>query len=136
MSQQAIVDAIYVKLTASGATNPSALVSGRIAESEGPFDESFPHILFHIISDPVDATFLRDNADIIVQVDTYGEKSGGSKAVRVVSDAIFSLLNRSTLSISGFTGGTVDGQDRGSRTTEGDAIRIMQMYRVQTTEVV
>ena len=134
MDQQSLVTALYTKLMTSGSTHPAALVSSRIAEGEGPFDEDFPRLLFHVVTDPPDSTFERRNVNADVQIDVFGKKSLGSAAVRAVTDAVKTLLDGSSITVTGCTGGNIVVMDRGKRTTEGDVLRVTQMYRVRATE--
>lgn len=142
-TQQAIYDAIYAKLTATQtAGTPYALTEGRIYEAQSAINEDCPLIVFGLNADEVDGYFTVDNVNLDFYVDIYGYKESGAKVTRTIADAVYALLHRQSLTITGYTGGVMLCRDRGGEAeqdliaggeTRRDAWRIRQIYHLWAT---
>ena len=79
-----MVDAIYTRLSGdTGAGGVSTLVSGHIWESEAKQGETYPNLVFRIVSDP--SEFYFGGAEDLIaemQIDIYGRRRSGSAALR------------------------------------------------------
>ena len=132
MAQQPILDALYTKFAAdTAAGGVSTLTGARMYEVEGPDDAALPLLLWTPVSDIPVATFGNDGFDAEYQFDVFGDGALGPKPVRTINDAIWTLLNRKTLTVTGYGSATVACTERGVETREGRAIRIRSQYRIK-----
>ncbi len=132
MAQQPILDAIKTKFAAdTAAGGVSTLTGARMYEAEGATDTALPQLLWTTVSDVPVATFAQDGFDAEYQFDVYGDGSLGPAVVRTINDRIWTLLNRGTLTVTGYGSATVACTERGIETREGRAIRIRSQYRIK-----
>ena len=133
MSQD-VVKGFYDKLISdTSAGSFRTLLSNRIFEVEGRTDGAFPHAIFQVIATPYEDTFDASSLkDYLFQVDIYGRKRLGMTAVGAINTALFSLLDRQTITIPNNDPGLVRCVTEGVRTVENDAVRIRSEWLVQT----
>lgn len=129
---QAIIDGIYTKLT----TDQSAGtlyddVDGRIGNAQPTQDQPLPFVSFFFPVTPVFLTFGSSNSHgSVLQVDIYHDADSGAKACRALADKAFSLLNRSSITATGWNGVRLLCVERGDPEREEDAFRVMQQYTI------
>lgn len=127
-----MVDAIYTRLSGdTGAGGVSTLVSGHIWESEAKQGETYPNLVFRIVSDP--SEFYFGGAEDLIaemQIDIYGRRRSGSAALRPVAERVRTILHNLSITATGFSGASIQCIDRGVPMIEDDAYRIMQRYRI------
>jgi len=132
MSTQAIVDAIYAKLTAdqtSGSVYSD--VGGRIYEMRAPQDAALPLLVFTVIPESV-PLIASDNTDAEVQIDLWGHVRLGAKAIGDINDKLDALFNRVAITPTGSNAGMTQVIDPGLRTIEEDAVRITSRWKLFT----
>lgn len=129
---QAIIDALFTKLTTdqtSGSLYDS--VTGRIYDGTVPDNAGNPSLVYNLIDDPPQLVFgARDTIRIRIQFDVYVPRESGTKAARQINDKLYSLLHRSSLTVTGYTGNNVLCQQRGAVEVEDDFYRIRSEYLV------
>ena len=133
MSQD-VVKAFYDQLI-SDQTSGSFYdrVSGRIYELEGPTNAALPLAVFSLITSPYADTFDGSSVkDYTFQVDIYGRKRAGMSAAGAINTALFTLLDRQTITVPNNDDGLVRCLIQGVRTVEDDAVRIRSEWIVQT----
>ena len=129
---QNLNDAIYTAINNSiGSNNPSGQLL-EIYELQGPDNATLPNCTYQIITDVVSPGLSKSvYEDVDIQVNFYGYKKYGSKALRTISDELFSELDRAVLQV-GDIGATVQGKIQNVTTVEDDGkiINIRQEYHV------
>jgi hypothetical protein len=125
-TQQLIADAIYTAIK----TSIGSSVGNRIYELEAPQDTRLPLCRYQIIIDVVDNMLSCSDQEITLQVNLFGKRTSGVKALRTISDALFDDLDRSQLTISGVST-TMIGTEQGVVTVEDEEIiNIRQEYQI------
>jgi len=133
MSQVEFNKAVLTKFTGSGALD-TALTS-RFFDTMPPTDANgqllanLPFLVWTVTTDVHPPNFIRDDLDVIIQIDLWSKKETGKEAATANNDLIVALLNRQSLTMTGVTGITGRVEDRGTPSFEGDAIRILSSYR-------
>lgn len=111
-------------------------LSGRVYLSQGPQDTDLPICIVSLVSNMPELTFANDGGEMRsseFQVDLYGHKDSGAKAVGDINTKLFDLMHDATLTVAGFTNVGVRCLDRGSPSVEEDAIRFMSRWTVSGT---
>ena len=125
MSQQELIDGLHTKLTAAqGAGTLYAAVGGRIYQLQGPQNLAMPWLVFTVVTDVPARTFTKDNINPDIQFDLYGERYLGANALTDINDKLWTLLDRSTFSITGHNSISMAATERGILTVEDRAYRI------------
>lgn len=107
-------------------------ITGRITSPQAPQNQTLPHCVFNVLSDPPDAYFSGDDIDAEMQIDLWGTFNGTSSkhALGLINDKLITLLDKQSITITGFTSGEVRSLDRGTATIEEDAVRILSRWRI------
>lgn len=133
---QHLMNAVYTALTAdTAAGGVSTLVGARIYEIQAKEeDETKPYLIFTMTTDAPNSTLTTDAIDSELAIDVIGDVFNGAAVLRVISERVWTLLNRQDLAIStaGFTGTcNLNCLGRGMPTIEDDEYRIMMNFRTQ-----
>ena len=141
---QALSAGLYTKLTAvQTAGTVYALTGGRIYDTLAPHETgtgnsrsapAFPYLVFSVISDPADRGFSYETQRAAVEFEIIGDKRGGKATLGTINEALFDLLNGSSITIADHDRGVVTCDDRGFPTIEEDAMVITSIYTVEATE--
>ena len=131
---QNIQDAIYSAIKSSVEDlNPSGNEI-LVYELLAPQNTLLPVCVYSLVTDVVTPALAKSvSEEITLQVNFFGQKSLGSKALRTISDQLFEDLDRSTLDLT-VGGAVVQGIVQGITTLEedGNIINIRQEYRILT----
>lgn len=129
--QQVVLTAIKTALTAdAGAGGVNTLTSGRIYEGQGPQNAVLPYVWFEIIEDQSVRYFSGDDLDCIVQFDTWGDRLLGSASTRPITDRLLVLLDRQTITVTGYNRVEAWVQNRGSVVADDDGYHWTQTFRL------
>lgn len=126
MSTQAVITGLYSALTADQTAGSFYDdIGGRIYEGMAPEEGPLPHMVFVEVSDPP-INYLGGTSDIEmqVQIDLYGEKSLGAKALGDIHAKVLTALEGASVTIAGHVGGQFEFTERGRRSIDGDAHRV------------
>lgn len=131
-TQQDIIDAIYSKLVAdTGAGGVHTLTGGRIYENIAPQEASWPFVCFFLLGDrPNDSFTGLTDVEPTFQIDFYGYRRLGAKAIRAIADRAYTLMHKQALTITNYTGGQTWCTNRGHVETEEDAYRVIQEWKI------
>ena len=137
MSQQAIANAIYARLSDTVSTNSIwSHLSGRIHHIQAPPDSALPLLVFRIHMDRPQGYFDgSDDIDVELQLDLWGAAADGAAALAAVNAKIMGLLHRQTLAIDGYVDGECCAVDRGRTSVDDGTIRITSRWRVRAAAV-
>lgn len=134
MSQQALLTGWYTLLSTDQTVGSFYDdLGGRIYEMQAPESAALPLCVYQLVTDPESPTFTKDDLNAEMQVDLYGEQRLGAKALRDTHDKLVALLQRKTITVSGYTGGIINWIDRGQSSVEEDSIRILSRWQVRAT---
>lgn len=132
---QAVIKAFYDKLvSATGAGTFYAAVSGRIYSGQGPEDCDLPYAVFHLITNTESDTFVDEGTEINFQINVYGEKKLGLKAVMDINDKLRALLNHAAISASGWDTSKILCITAGIPTINEEDIDIRSEWRLYGTK--
>ena len=124
---------IYNKLkSVTTAGSVYAYVSGRLYERQAPLDAALPLLVYRVVTNVPDRYFANPDIGAEFQIELYAafpEVTAGTQ-IDTVNDTLFTLLDGTTLTISGYTGGAVMCIDRGIVEIESDAIYAISRWRV------
>jgi hypothetical protein len=136
MSVNALTAGIYTKLTSITTTGSVyALTTGRIYHGQAPLDAALPYVTFFTVAhDPGAVNFGSRDIDADIQVDVYGDAELGRGAILTISDKLVTDFDHSTLTITGHGGARLDCKDPGVVETDGEALRVIQTWRVTATK--
>ena len=127
-NQQKIVDAIYSYIKDSIGTN----VGNRIYELQAKDNTDLPCCTYQIITDTTENMLNCSVEEVVLQVRIAGWQKNGSKAVRTISDTLYSDLHRGQITIDDSNvSNTVDGTEQGVITVADNVIEIRQEYNIQ-----
>ena len=136
---KAVAAAIHTRLgSATGAGSFYALVSGRYYHVEAPQNTAFPMAVWNL--EGIDNEDQFDGSRIIrgsVSFDIFCEGRLGAAAAMDIEEALFTLLDQQTLSVSGGTYGTATLQclARGLPTASDEFMIITTTYSIFTSRV-
>lgn len=134
MARKAIEDAIYTKLTTDQAAGSFYDdVGGRISLNEASDSKALPHCVLAVITD-VPARFLggKRDANALFDIDIYSNE--GIATLQVTNGKLFTLLDNSTITITGFTLGYIQCQETGIVGIDDDRTKITSTWRVIAKE--
>jgi len=135
MSQEALANAIYAKLTNDQSSSSLwSDLSARVYHLNAPPNTALPLLVFRITADQPQAYFSgEDDLDVELQLDLWGSTAAGAAALAAINGKILSLLHGQSLSISGYVDGECQAIDRGRATADGDALRITGRWKIRAT---
>ena len=111
--------------------------STRNFEAEAPSMETLPLLTFQIISAPFEQTFDRSSLkDYLFQVDIYGRKQSGMSAIGNINRRLVAGLNGATPAITGHGTAKIDCVNEGTRSVEGEYLRVTSEFRLRTGTIV
>ena len=121
---------LYVKLTTDQAAGSFYDdLTGRIYRTQGPDDASFPLCVFFVVSDTPPRFFgSREDIEADIQIDLLGVKGTSETALQATQNKLLTLLDNAALTITGFVGGTIQCNDRGSVDIEDQRPRITSLW--------
>ena len=133
MSQQAIANAVYARLSDAVSTNSIwSDLSGRIYHAQAPPDSALPLLVLRIHTDRPQGYFDgSDDIDVELELDLWGMAADGAAALAAVNGKIAGLLHRQTLVIDGYADGECCAVDRGRTSVDDGAIRMTSRWRVR-----
>ena len=126
-SQQKVSAAINTAILSSIGTD----VGNRVYDTKVPDNKTLPYCRYQIIFDENINDLSCSRQEVTLQVNFFGNGKFGVKALRSVSDDLFSDLQRSQLSIADIAiSNVINGTLQGISTIEedGDIINIRQQY--------
>jgi hypothetical protein len=126
-TQQKIADGIYLKIKTLIGTS----VGNRVYEMEAPQNASLPMVIFTIVTDDVEPSLNCDREETSFQAQIYGYKKNGAKAVRTISDTLFSGLNNNSITIDDVNVSNTILGSKGTPSVVGDIIEILQEYNIK-----
>ena len=136
---KALAAAIHTRLgSATGAGSFHALVSGRYFHVEAPQNTAFPLAVWTLEGIANEDQF--DGSRIMrgsVTFDIYCEAKAGAAAAMDIEEALFTLLDQSTLTVAGGTYGnaTLQCVARGTPTASDEFVIISVTYSLFSTRI-
>ena len=127
MTTQATITGLYSALIADQSVGSFYDdLGGRIYEAVAPEDGALPHMVFVQVADPP-INYLGGTSDIEmkIQIDLYSERRLGAKALGDIHTKVLSALEGSAITIAGFVAGQIEFTERGRRSIDGDAHRVL-----------
>jgi hypothetical protein len=109
-------------------------LAGRIYENEAPEDAALPLLTWEVVTDEPRRTFDNDHLQTVIQFNLYGDADSGAKALELINDKLYLLLNRQTFSLVGYSDAQGLCDDLGSVTTDGLAHIIVSQYTIWATK--
>lgn len=129
---QYIEDAIYTLLNADA---PLALLVGEnIFNGQAPQDDATPivspYVIFNLLMPKTESTFTTDVINAELQIDVYQSRILGTKAARLIEEAVYAALNRVSVTPTNWNYAKFESLDRGHPEEDQDDYRIISIYRV------
>lgn len=127
VSQQNIIDAIYAKILASIGSD----LGNRVYELEAVQDADLPLCIYTVAGDTPEYHMNGESLDCDVQVQLFGWKKNGSKALRTITDTLIEAIDRKQINITGYDNEICFITNRGVITSEQDVIEIRIEFNIR-----
>ena len=129
-----IVNALYSTLTGSASLTAS-LIGSRIYLIEGPHNGTLPYLVLSPIVAAVDNWYGTVQAkEVPFQIDLWALRTTGITALAAANTILFTLLNKTRITVTGHDGAKLTCTNEGAYSTEEDAVRIRSEWLAQSTQ--
>ena len=132
---QAIKTAIYTKLISdTGASSLYTAVGGRIYEGAGKANASLPLLVYEVTTSNTQLIYGDDEiVDAVATFTLYGHRKDGLKALGDIEAKLYTLLNSSNMTTTGYDRGNVTATSRDVRLILEDVVSSQSVYMVTAT---
>lgn len=130
-----IVNAFYSALTGSAALT-ATLIGSRIYLIEGPHNSTLPYLVVSPVFTFVEPWYSSvDAKELPFQIDLWALRTTGMTALAAANTALYTLLHRSRLTVTGHDGAVITCTNEGSYSTSEDACRIRSEWLAESAKL-